>query len=394
MNERAAWSRRDLLRTGVGLSAVLGLSGLAGLREALAAGQGDDPWRGGQLLGQLPFQAEPPDPLHTRIADGLDERLYTDLSLVDRDRLITPVEEFFVRTGVPDQLDRSRPWRIRIDGLVRRPLSLSAANLEPRVQDMGVHHIECAGNSRATRFGLISTAEWSGVRLSRMLAGAGPLSTAKAVRITGFDGHTKTSTNSSAGCAWIYTPEQLSQAGAFLATRMNGKPLTPDHGFPVRLVVPGWYGCCCIKWVNRIELVDADQPATSQMREFAARTFQNGVPTSAADYQPATVDRAAMPVRVEKWRVDGKIRYRVVGIDWGGDRTKGRLQIRFRPRDPFVPVSVQPAPPGGGWGVWSHHWAPSTPGPGLIQLELDEKSVPTRRMSAGMYLRAVMVDQV
>ena len=58
------------------------------------------------------------------------------------------------------------------------------------------------------------------------------------------------------------------RANAFLALRMNAAPLPEDHGGPVRLVVPGWDGCCCIKWVNRVELVDRNQSATSQMKEY------------------------------------------------------------------------------------------------------------------------------
>ena len=69
------------------------------------------------------------------------------------------------------------------------------------------------------------------------------------------------------------------------------RPLTPDHGAPVRLVVPNWYGCACIKWVTHVEMVPDDEPATTQMREFAARTHQNGVPARARDYQPP-IDRA------------------------------------------------------------------------------------------------------
>ena len=114
---------------------------------------------------------------------------------------------------------------------------------------------------------------------------------------------------------------QMMRLRALLAVRMNGAPLPRDHGFPVRLVVPGWYGCACIKWVNRIELVPDEAPATSQMHEFAARTHQPfdrlkaGTEVVARDFVPAVIDTAAMPVRVEKWAIDGRLAYRVVGHD-------------------------------------------------------------------------------
>ncbi len=116
---------------------------------------------------------------------------------------------------------------------------------------------------------------------------------------------------------------------------MNGQPLTPDHGAPVRLVVPGWYGCAWIKWVNEIRWVTDDEPATSQMREFAGRTHQEGQPALARDYRRRrAIDTAAMPMRVEQRRVDGATEYRVVGIVWGGTAPVDRLVIALRPARP------------------------------------------------------------
>src|SRR5262249_22404801 len=137
------------------------------------------------------------------------------------------------------------------------------------------------------------------------------------VRISGFDRYPVKSEFSRPGASWIFTQEDIAAAGAFLATLMNSRPLTRDHGAPLRLVVPGWYGCCCIKWVNQIAFVADGSPATSQMREFASRTHQRRIPTLARDYQPAVIDPAAMPVRVEKWLVGGRVTYRVYGIIWG-----------------------------------------------------------------------------
>ena len=70
---------------------------------------------------------------------------------------------------------------------------------------------------------------------------------------------------------------------AFLAVRMNGAPLTADHGAPVRLVVPSWYGCSWIKWVDRLSLVGADAPTPTHMVEFLTRTQQSGITKLARD---------------------------------------------------------------------------------------------------------------
>ncbi len=393
-------NRRQFLSQTLGLGVALGAGRWLDLDVLAAAGTDlhgapdGSLWQSGEYLGELKFQAEPADPVGTPIADGLDARLYTDLSRLQPDRMITPVEEFFVRTGVPDRLDRSRPWKIEASGLVERPTVWTPKDLEEQAAPMGVHLIECAGNGPWTRFGLISAAEWTGVPLSPLLDGLGVLPQAAAVLVEGFDDHSRPSTNSAAGCGWIFPREQLAASGAFLATAMNGDPLKPEHGHPVRLVVPGWYGCCCVKWVHRIELVDGDRPATSQMKEFALRTHQDGEPQKAADYRPATVDRAALPIRVEKWRVDGGLAYRVVGLDWGGEQGTGKLSIRFRPDAAYEPVVFQPAVESGDWRLWFHPWKPRETGRYLIQLQVDDPGVSTRRLDMGAYLRGVELDEV
>src|SRR5260370_13812539 len=148
---------------------------------------------------------------------------------------------------------------------------------------------------------------------------------------------------------------------------MNGQPLSKDHGGPVRLVVPGWYGCTCIKWVNAITFVDENFLAPSQMQEFAARTDQQGVPKLARDYRPAIIDHAAMPIRVEKWFVDGRIKYRVARILLGGSRLVKALEIRFNPEEDYFRVDHFSQPANDPWSFWSHAWTPKTVGTYIIR---------------------------
>jgi DMSO/TMAO reductase YedYZ molybdopterin-dependent catalytic subunit len=85
---------------------------------------------------------------------------------------------------------------------------------------------------------------------------------------------------------------------------MNGHPLSVDRAAPVRLVVPGWYECGCIKWMNEIIVVAEDAAATSQMQEHAGRTMQKGSASPCQGYQAATIDPAAAHSRgkmVRRW---------------------------------------------------------------------------------------------
>ena len=198
-----------------------------------------------------------------------------------------------------------------------------------------------------------------------------------------------------AGANWVLPLGSLDPLGAFLAVRMNGQPLPADHGAPVRLAVPGWYGCAWIKWVDEIRLVDASEPATSQMKEFAVRTHQTAVHDLARDYAPPSIQTAATPIRVEKRVGTAGLEYRVVGIVWGGARPVDRLAIRFNDGDPWQPFDICPAPASSAtWSLWSYRWKPAAPGVYTIALQVPDRSVPQRRLDSGYYVRQVKIEEV
>jgi DMSO/TMAO reductase YedYZ molybdopterin-dependent catalytic subunit len=253
--------------------------------------------------------------------------------------------------------------------------------------------MECSGNADQTNYGLMSVADWDGVPLTAILDRVRPRSGASRVLISGVDDEVTPSRTSVPGASWIFSRDDLQRA--LLAVRMNGASLSRDHGFPVRLVVPGWYGCACIKWVNRIELVPDEAAATAQMREFAARTHQDPRAALARDFVPAVIDTAAMPVRVEKWAIDGRLAYRVVGIIWGGAKPTGALSIRFRSNQRWIPVDSCPMPSTTlMWSLWSHVWRPDAPGRYQIVLRVDDPTIRTRRLEVFFYVREIQIDEI
>jgi DMSO/TMAO reductase YedYZ molybdopterin-dependent catalytic subunit len=288
---------------------------------------------------------------------------------------------------VPDS-----PWRISVLGLPGTPVDLFLDDLLPMAVDQGLQLMECSGNTRSASFGLLSSAEWTGIRLLDAIDRFAIPAGATRLLVSGFDQYSQPSERSTPGASWIFSFDELERSGAFLATGLNGAPLPADHGAPVRLVVPGWYGCTCIKWVNELRFVGEDEPATSQMREFASRTQQSGTPELARDYLPAEIDLAAMPVRVEKWLVSGAIRYRVVGVQWGGAARTDQLEIRFGDGawQSICMTNVSAAP----WALWEHAWQPPATGVYAITLRTTDPSIRTRRLDTGYYLREVTIDQI
>lgn len=340
----------------------------------------------GELLGTVPLHGDSPrpTPFGTIVGGtGLDARRFTDLSRLQPDRLITPTPEMFLRTAAPPTLDAA---------LAEWPLPLDP--LRDAARPMGAHLIECSGNTNPDNFGLMSVVEFDGVPLDDYLHSRAGGSTATAVCVSGLD-HEEPSRSSRPGASWVFSRDQIKSTGAFLAVRMNDAPLPKDHGAPVRLVVPGWYGCSWIKWVNDIRVVTSDEPVTAQMVEFSLRTHQRDVPRRALDYEPPAIDLAATPIRVEKRRIDGRLEYRVVGIVWGGSQPVDRLMIRFRPGDPPVPFSLCPAPRSTQtWSLWEYRWRPTEPGVYSIALTAADPDIRTRRLDVSFYVRRVIIDDV
>ena len=376
-------TRRNMVRGGVlaALAAALGI-------DPVWAASDPDP---GQLAGLVRFEDEQVAPAGELIGSELDGRLFTDLARISATRLLTPTGEFYVRSAASRLLPPAAGWKVAIDGQVDRPAEVGIDHLRKAARPMGMHLMECAGNVALTRFGLMSVGTWAGVPVPDVLGEAKPSPGAALVEITGFDEYAAPSRTSIPGASWIFPLDDLK--GAFLATDLNGQPLGRHHGAPVRLIVPQWYGAACIKWVNRITFLNEEAEASSQMKEYAVRTLQEGRPTLAREFQPARVEHAALPVRVEKWIAAGKIRYRVVGIAWGGSEPLDGLKIRFHPEEPFAPVAGFHPAKTDAWTVWTHPWSPASPGNYTIRLSVSG-SVRARKLDMGLYDRSVHISEI
>lgn len=374
---------------GLGVLTLAGIPGVAGVWPGTGAAltSVDSPDR--TFIRNIPF-IDSHDRLERVYGAGLDGRFRQDLSLLTPQTLITPNERFFIRTRCPDLIDLSVPWTIRITGRIAQEKELILDNLLPMAEPMGVHLLECSGSGRG---GLISAARFTGIPFEKVLGQVEPSDDEQWIMISGFDQHSDFNPDyDERGCSWIFTREQLTSAGAFLAITMNGKPLSRDHGFPVRLVVPRWYGCCCPKWVNAIRYVRDSAASTNHMRTFAGRTHQDGIPDRARDFKPATIGLSAMAIRVEQWSENGESLHRVVGIIWGGARTTDKLVIRFNRDGDYVPVEDYTHETNRTWSLWSHWWRPPKPGRYEIRLQVDDDSIIKPRLDRGSYRRRIDIS--
>ena len=188
------------------------------------------------------------NPTTKRVA-GLDLRQLTSY--------ITPEQHYFVvaHYGVP-QLDAAA-WRLDVRGRVANPRSYTLDELKKRTRAQRECTFECGGNRGPTIMNrMIGNARWTGTALWPLIQDAKPLGDALEVICWGADeGEEDIRKEKYRQCfARSMTLSDLAKSDAILAWEMNGEPLTPDHGFPVRVVVPGWYGVQNVKWVNSLEV--------------------------------------------------------------------------------------------------------------------------------------------
>jgi len=176
---------------------------------------------------------------------------------------ITPVGLHYLLVHYDVPLVDPAAWRVEVGGAVERPLSLSLDELRARPVVEVAATMECAGNGRALLeprplsqpwlLEAVGTARWRGAALADLLEEAGPAASALDVVFAGLDRGVE------GGVEQRYERSlalgEALEAGAVLAYEMNGAPLPPQHGFPVRLVVPGWYGMTNVKWLSRIEVL-------------------------------------------------------------------------------------------------------------------------------------------
>ncbi|MEQ1692740.1 MAG: sulfite oxidase, partial [Gemmatimonas sp.] len=177
---------------------------------------------------------------------------------------ITPAVNAYVRTnfGVPVL---SNQHAIQVDGAVEHPVTLSIDALRGMPRHSVTATMECAGNDRLGmrplpvgepwRYGALSTVTWTGVSLVDVLGLAGVQSDAVEVLLTAADAGPREDAEDVVRFARSLPLREALHRDTLLALDMNGAPLTPDHGAPVRLAVPGWYGMASVKWVTRIEVL-------------------------------------------------------------------------------------------------------------------------------------------
>jgi DMSO/TMAO reductase YedYZ molybdopterin-dependent catalytic subunit len=254
--------------------------------------------------------------------------------------VVMPNAHFYVRNHFQIPALDPATWRLDVSGLVERPLNLSLRDLtNMRSQTLFVT-LECAGNGRTLldppvegekwHLGAVSTAEWTGVPLVEILDRAGIRPSAQEVVFRGADSGTLPGKADTISFERSLSLDDARDSNALLAYAMNGEALPTQHGYPLRLVVPGWYAVASVKWLTEIEAVE--EPFTGQYQ--TGSYFYEWEDDGEVEREPVTLQRVRAlitePNRDEEVE-PGDVAIR--GVAWSGAAPISRVDVRVGDRD-------------------------------------------------------------
>jgi DMSO/TMAO reductase YedYZ molybdopterin-dependent catalytic subunit len=256
-------------------------------------------------------------------------------------------------------------YRLVVDGHFERPLSLSAGDLRARPRVTTAVTFECAGNGRALLeprpvsqpwlTEAVGTAAWGGVPLTTILEDAGLREGAVDVVFTGLDRGRERGVDQDYARA---LPVQEALAGeAVLADEMNGEPLPAQHGFPLRLVVPGWYGMTQVKWLGRITVLD--RPFDGFQNAFAYRFRQAedeaGEPVTRMEPRALMVP-PGHPEFLTRTRIVAAGPVRLAGRAWSGWGPVTRVEVGDDGGFTWADARLGPEASPHVWRRWTFDW--------------------------------------
>lgn len=281
---------------------------------------------------------------------------------------LTPNEQFFVRShfAVPE-ID-AKEWRLTIDGEVEHPYELTYDQLRQMDSQTVTSLLECSGNGRAylkpPQIGIrweqggVGNAEWTGVPLAAVLERAGLKDGAVAVILEGADRGTFEPPNPPTPGVINYshslTLPKAQRPEVLLAYEMNGLELQPDHGHPVRVVVPGWYGMASVKWLQRAVVIK--EPFHGYFESFAYSIWdrRKGIPTlvPVTDIQPKA--QIARPALLEV--VSAGSQYRIFGAAWSGEADVKQVVVSTDGGEAWSEAKLLDLQVPFAWRMWEYEW--------------------------------------
>ena len=344
MNQR---TRRDILK---GTLIVAGLGVLDIPEWALPVlAQGDT---------DVPF---------TDIPDNIRWETPPDRRLLDVrtiDGPFTPADKFGTTQHYGHPTIEPAAFRLKISGLVDRPRQLSLDDLKKIGSTDLVAGFECSGN-RGPLNGLCGNGRWTGVSLKSVLDSAGVKPAAREFVFFGAD-HGEEEVEWRTQKFKIDVPfgrslnrEKALSPEPFLAWALNGQPLTKHQGAPLRLLVPGWYGVCNVKWLSQIHIQEDAYTGKYQSRWY--RTIRGEMIDGEMKYMETAVTHMNLKSFIARVTKNGD-QYKVLGVILNDGTPIKSVEVKVD-EGPWQPATMDPSTKDKyGWKLFTYQWKGATPG--------------------------------
>ncbi|MBI4905191.1 MAG: sulfite oxidase [Acidobacteria bacterium] len=273
---------------------------------------------------------------------------------------ITPPDQRFRvgHYGFPD-VDLAK-WSLEVKGLVNRPLTLKLDDIKKRKAKELTVTMECSGNSPTG--GLIYNGKWKGTPLGPILKEAGVKPEGMEVVFWAADSGVEKIRGADypQNFARSLALKDAMKEDVLLCWEMNGEPLTKQHGAPLRMVVPDWYGVAWVKWLTRIELHDRAQLGRFMGRDYVTiRGEKHGDQTIWRESSVGKMNLKSVPARVTKL-ADGTLR--VQGAAWSGENAVQKVEVRID-NGQWMPAQIaKDRSTPHTWRFWTYDWKGASPG--------------------------------
>ena len=418
--EQREMPRRTILKGGAAGVAGMSVLHASGAAHAFPGGREDD-----QVVPWLDQPTDIPPPAQNILGHPL---VWEDL-----DSWRTPNDEFFTVKHYNQPQLSPTDWRLGVDGLVADPQSLALADLRRLPRTSVDFTLECSGNHGLPFLvGGIGNARWGGTPLRRLLRQAGLRAGATEVVFWGADrgqvtirdnpgvtggGRTGTVEADAGGGQDLTITEQFARSMSvddamsphnLLCYEMNGQPLPPEHGYPLRLIAPGWYGVANVKWLTRIQVIDRRFEGRFMARDYVTIRETRHAGDTVWTFTSVAKDRLkSAPAKVVR---RGGL-HRVVGAAWGAPIGRVEVQVDDGPWRAAKVHRHRGERAGGqdghgfAWNFWTWQWGTPTRGEhtvrsrafavgGRMQPAADDPSVANRRTyweNNGQIARRVLI---
>jgi len=359
-------TRRETLRRGLAAASLLALIP-EWATPALAEGDTDVPFT------DIPKNFNPNNP--TAPTRMLDIRKI--------DGLLTPKEQFFAINHFNRPEVDATAYRLKFTGMVNKPAEFSLADLRGMKATELINGFECSGNSARSMQGLSSCAKFTGVRLSAVLKQLGVNSKAREVVFFGTDRgmqdvvFRQQTFKLEQQFGRSVTLEHAMKPEPLLAYALNGEPLTREQGFPLRLIMPGWYGVCNVKWLAEVHLQE-----DRYLGNYQARWYRSvrGVGGTGKDDDPETQWVETEVTRMQLKSVIARVRktggaHEVLGFVLNDGTPLKSVEVQID-NGPWERAKLDSANGKYSWKLFTYRWEGATAGEHtLVSRATDESGV-------------------